>query len=291
MEDDVKQSSADRYALSQAHRWKAERDVAMQELRQLKKEVEGRLMPKGMEWLLDVWPKWSNGEYCKFGDWWKSDKYGETEPKKLRKLAIYSPEQLREWNQDDGDHFGYEWDFMRPANPRYRPDKIELPAPEVRDADGVPIHVGDDLYSIEGSLKLHVSAIDKKSGRIATEAMFALDKWADPKMYTHQRPVLDADGVKIYEGEMVYDKDTGSRFSVSGFSCDCVVCTDIDTCESDIEMLPSQLTHTKPELDTWEKVEHDAQAIDEMIDSEWGGDPTDARDLIRRAKALAEKEG
>ena len=36
MEDDVKQSSADRYVLSQAYRWRAERDKAMQELRQLK---------------------------------------------------------------------------------------------------------------------------------------------------------------------------------------------------------------------------------------------------------------
>lgn len=32
MEDDVKQSSADRYAVSQAYRWKAERDQARQEL-------------------------------------------------------------------------------------------------------------------------------------------------------------------------------------------------------------------------------------------------------------------
>ena len=41
MEDDVKQAGADRYALSQAYRWKAERDVAMQELR----EIQARLMP------------------------------------------------------------------------------------------------------------------------------------------------------------------------------------------------------------------------------------------------------
>ena len=36
MEDDVKQAGADRYAVSQAYRWKTERDTAMQELRQLK---------------------------------------------------------------------------------------------------------------------------------------------------------------------------------------------------------------------------------------------------------------
>ena len=41
MEDDVRQASTDRYALSQAYRWKAERDKAMQELR----ELQARLMP------------------------------------------------------------------------------------------------------------------------------------------------------------------------------------------------------------------------------------------------------
>lgn len=25
-------------------------------------------LPEGVEWLLEVWPKWSNGEYCRFGD-------------------------------------------------------------------------------------------------------------------------------------------------------------------------------------------------------------------------------
>lgn len=58
-------------------------------------EMEARLMPEGMEWLLDVWPKWSNGEYCKFGDWWTADKYGDYEPKQLRRLGFYTPEQLR----------------------------------------------------------------------------------------------------------------------------------------------------------------------------------------------------
>ena len=36
MEDDVKQSSTDRYAVSQAYRWRAERDAARQELEKIK---------------------------------------------------------------------------------------------------------------------------------------------------------------------------------------------------------------------------------------------------------------
>lgn len=53
MDDDVRQSSTDRYAVSQAYRWKAERDQARQEL----KEVQERLMPEGIEW-----PKYDTGE-------------------------------------------------------------------------------------------------------------------------------------------------------------------------------------------------------------------------------------
>lgn len=52
---------------------------------------------------------------------------------------------------------------------------------------------------------------------------------------------------------------------------------------------PDRLTHTKPEQDSWEKIEKDAMDIDLTLDSEWGGNPTDARDLVRRAKALAER--
>lgn len=108
--------------------------------------VEKRLMPEGMEWLLDVWPKWSNGEYCKFGDWWKARKYGEPKPRQLRRLAFFTPEQLREWGQDEGENFGYEWDFMRPSDTTYRPDKVEPPAPKVLDADVVDIREGDTVY-------------------------------------------------------------------------------------------------------------------------------------------------
>lgn len=40
----------------------------------------------------------------------------------------------------------------------------------------------------EGGLKLHVSNIDRVNCRIATSAMLALDKWADPSMFTHAKP-------------------------------------------------------------------------------------------------------
>lgn len=93
-------------------------------------DIRKRLIPEGMEWLLDVWPKWSNGDYCKFGDLWVAPEYGHDEPEQLRKLSIYTPEQLKEWGQDKGDCFGYEWDFMRTSDPSYRPKKVKPEPPD-----------------------------------------------------------------------------------------------------------------------------------------------------------------
>ena len=170
-------------------------------LRQADEEMKGlkaRLMPEGMEWLLEVWPKWSNGEYCKFGDWWKSGKYGEPEPKQFLKLSIYTPEQLREWGQDDGDHFGYEWDFMRPSDPKYRPDKVEPPAPKVLDADGVEIREGDEVwpkYPSDRDDEQVVRAIVLTllgDGRVEVESEYPtgakFHEYVQSDQLTHERP-------------------------------------------------------------------------------------------------------
>ena len=208
--------------------------------------VEARLMPEGMEWLLEVWPKWSNGEYCEFGDWWRSDKYGESEPRQFRKLSIYTPDQLREWGQDDGESYGYEWDFVRPSDPKYRPDKAEPPAPKV----------------------------------------------------------LDADGAEIRVKETVFDKNTGEELIVTGFEDGRVWCehrmTDADALPVRGMWSPSLLTHERPEIDSWERLEEDAEKDPCGYFGFDGEEPCGkcsasgknceqqvARDLVRRAKKLA----
>ena len=101
----------------------------------------------------------------------------------------------------------------------------------VLDADGVPIELGDDLYSVEGGLKLHVSIIDKVNCRIATSAMFALDKWADPSMFTHTKHEIDSleriadeidrlrEDVAQHLGDYLYDEDGNDSIQ---FSMECV---------------------------------------------------------------------
>ena len=244
------------------------------------------------------------------------------------------------------------------------------PAPKVLDADGAEVELGDDLYSVEGMLKFHVSAIDKKSGRIATEAMLALDKWADPKMYTHRAPVLAADGkplrvgdtvwvvgdawpsMKVLEikpdddpdvpehlvwcgemcseplndtkkwrianqlthrapvlaadgkplrvGETVYKLDDDWPHTLKRFDGDHVY-INAGGISFDFWTFPNKLTHERPEIDSWERLEEDAKlppltyctkrGIADMDATDADDTRVMARDLVRRCRALAERGG
>ena len=275
-------------------------------------ELEKRLMPDGYEWLLEVWPKWSNGEYCKFGDWWTAERYGEYNPKQFRRLVIYTPEQLSEWGQGDGESYGYEWDFMRPSEVGYRPDKADPPSSQVLAADNEPLEVGQTVWHISNGIEFTVVSIFNLEEPPAVKLWLNDDgsfTTLDPDQLTHHRPVLDANGVPIKVGDTVYVIDTGSSaevLKVNGHGCYLSFGSLCGTYDSD------QLTHTKPEPpDSWERLEEDCAKSDVDYCAERGlldpscdtveGDAstrhcTDccctcgekmARDLVRRAKNLA----
>ena len=333
MEDDVKQANTDRYAVSQAHRWKAERDAARQELRQLKEEMEGRLMPEGMEWLVEAWPRFEDDAPVRLLD--DFERYGEENG--VSAVTMYS----------DGS-------FALNCRAYSKGERVNRPAPKVLDADGVEVDVGDDLYSIEGCLKLHVSHIDRINGKIATDAMFSLDKWAEPAMYTHRAPVLAADGKPLRGGETVWSVDSGTRYTVDKITDELIPIKCCSEMGSTVSLHPSQLTHerpvldadgapikvgdtvwyrtgaargvvesidansilplvvyrgdsgelyrdaakdvthTKPEIDTWERIEEDAGCTATKYNERRGTIFTTkqqvARDLVRRCRALAERE-
>lgn len=218
-----------------------------------------RLMPEGMEWLLDVWPKWSNGEYCKFGDWWKSDKYGKFEPQQLSKLSIYTPEQLREWGQDDGDNYGYEWDFMRPSDPKYRPDKVEPPAPKVLDADGVEIRVGDTVYHVKDGSEMTVCGIEGEWLVVSVGGRVRHD------IVTRRAPVLAADGEPLEVGQTVWDAN-GDELVVGaledgGHTVTCRYADVGDSIPTHGMWSPSDLTHQRPALDADGVPIHDGDKV------------------------------
>lgn len=305
-----------------AARFRAERDQARQEVKELREELEAmrpRLMPEGMEWLVEVWPKLSNGEYCKFGDWWVSDTYGEPKPKQFRKLSIYTPEQLDEWGQGDGESYGYEWDFLRPSDLKYRPDKVELPAPKALGADGVEIREGDTVYEVEGTGHAYkVVGIRVGDGDPLTPTVVTCDVGDGtsehflPSQLTHQRPVLDADGVPIKGGDTIYSNGHKEGLIVDGYQHDGSLIAHMRDGNHVAIRNPQHFTHTKPEIDTWERIEEDVRKLTSDYWGCFGFDCNDCPaevdgerpskrfgtvgcalakhiDLVRRAKKLAER--
>ena len=239
-----------------------------------------RLMPEGMEW-----PRFEDGEPVRLGEHWEEDGFDESVTR------IDSIEFA-----EDGIRFENEY-----ADAFYRyGERVKRPAPKALDADGAEIEVGDDLYSVEGGLKLHVGVIDTRNGKIATAEMYALDKWADPAMYTHRAPAIAADGKPLREGETVWRvrKDMG-RLEFFEYEHPWARVKDE---QGEIHGLwPDDLTHERPAADTWERLEEDAnkavciyfgvstKACSECDHNSWECSFDKDRDLVRRAKALAER--
>ena len=72
-------------------------------------------------------------------------------------------------------------------------ERVKRPAPEVLDADGVPIKVGDVVYFVDGDARpLTVERIDANGGEPAVDLVYAgqILRWhsANPEKLTHERP-------------------------------------------------------------------------------------------------------
>ena len=342
MDDDVRASSADRYAVSQAHRWKAERDAARQELR----EIQARLMPEGMEW-----PSFYDGEPVQFMDDFVRNSeehavgsvtiyhdgsfalnflaYSKGERVKRTDTRAYDPDGLEIrvgdelWLTEDGSeeypdvcgeplivtgiqqvtgnvkcldrkdrHMGSEdpW-FIKPMHLTHK-----RPASKVLDADGVEIRVGDVLYSIETGDSVTVDSIEPGNPWFATTDG-ALQHCAK---FTHRAPIFAADGLPLLDGDEVWRVEDGSGpYHVQEVRDGASVCVG----ETWREFRPDELTHERPVVDTWERLEEDATKLSPYYYArDVMGLDTDKmppkesrridmmRDLVRRAKALAERD-
>ena len=82
---------------------------------------------------------------------------------------------------------------------------VKRPAPKVLDADGEEIRVGDTVWDVEFGCEHVVTNVADGTAFVAFEDESA-DR-CDPASLTHQRPVLDADGVPIRVGDTVYFTD------------------------------------------------------------------------------------
>lgn len=195
---------------------------------------------------------------------------------------------------------------MRPSDPKYRPDKVEPPAPKVYDADGVEIRVGDTVWTLKDARELEVTGLYPERDSFPVNVKehkngAYIFSGVEPSDLTHQRPVLDSDGVPINKGDTVWL--TGepeyswtvthvSERHVGGY------CNEDG---SDLDMHSKSLTHTKPEpTDSLERIadeidrlrEDVAQHLGDYLYDEDGNDSIQfSMELVaKRCRALAERE-
>ena len=168
----------------------------------------------------------------------------------------------------------------------------------VIDADGVEIRVGDRLYDTDTGCGRTVRAVND-NGTVEFEGYE--DRGWFVWFLTHRAPVLAADGKPLREGETVWEVLGNRRFKVLGFGSDAklgeftVKTAGIDGMALEGYSKPSDLTHERPE--SWERLEEDAgknpfdycKDVGHRLDTCENSEAYKARDLVRRAKALAER--
>lgn len=133
-----------------------------------------RALPEGMEW-----PRFEDGELVRIGD------EVEFEGKTMRvcEVALYADSWALWCDREDMSgrlHGSY-------------CERVVRPAPEVLDADGMPIKVGDTVYFVDGDARpLTVERIDANGGEPAVDLVYAgkILRWhsANPEKLTHERP-------------------------------------------------------------------------------------------------------
>ena len=116
-----------------------------------------------------IWPTYEDGELVRFGD--EFDHHGE---KLTVKGFSFHPEMIGLYYEN------YAYIKKSPGQ------RIKRPEPEVLDADGVPIKVGDTVYYTQPSAYTEGERIvDTIVGK---EVHFTNGYWADPAHLTHHKP-------------------------------------------------------------------------------------------------------
>lgn len=187
-----------------------------------------------------------------------------------------------------------------------RTERAALGGHRALDADGAEIRVGDTVYEVKTGDKFVVETIYSgttepdfpdhtvrchKPGDI-TAHMFI------PDMLTHRAPVIAADGKLLREGEHVYHVETGAELVVKELpkpGAYQAVVVSVPPAGHLTSFDPDQLTHERPEIDSWQRLEEDAgrnpfdycKEVGHRLDTCENSEAYKALDIVRRAKALA----
>lgn len=244
----------------------AEKSRAVCEAMAERADTGKRVLTERERRILDMWPRFEDGEPVMIGD--------EVDGLGGEIIEVYIAEDAAAiWN-NYGNHMHLSLG-----------ERVNRPAPKVLDADGVKIKVGDTVYEPNGQSGI-VTAVHP-STRCVDLRQDGCDAFCmDANRLTHACPVLDADGVPIHEGDTVWIipavTDTPDEpHEVKHINRWGEVLLEFHF-ERSTGVKGEYLTHTRP--DSWERLEEDAADLDDM--------PCDfnAKDLIRRAKALAGAE-
>ena len=201
-------------------------------------------------------------------------------------------------------------DVMAELRKRLMPEGMEWPT-----VDGKPVVIGERMRSC-GIDDCKVVGIDPANSRLTLasdnieegKATYFTDFAED--CHRPAPKALDADGAEIREGDTVYEVEgTGHAYKVVGirvgdYDRDPLTPTVVTCDEGDgtsEHFLPSQLTHERPETDSWELLEEDCSMNTGVYTRERMGIDVKKvpakesrridmmRDLVRRAKKLAER--
>lgn len=206
--------------------------------------LKARLMPEGYEW-----PRFDDGEPVRVGGEWDA---GERGRQRLEALTF----------DNDGYtlHSDYYDDF------RHYGERVRRP--QVLAADGEPLEVGQTVWHVQDGREYVVVEPSYGDTAVVRDARYhdAEGEQYAPDKLTHQRPVLDADGVPIEVGDTVYlTQDTESAsvgiafHVVTAYQHGVRVSRGTEPYSNTHLLKPDQLTHTKTELpDSWERIEKDA---------------------------------
>lgn len=254
-------------------------------------ELRRRAMPEGMSW-----PVFEDGEPVKFGDVVSDgDETGrvyyvtfDTVNPVIIGFTDETPDQdpgtWLEVSVNDGE-------------------RVSRPAPKVLDADGVEIRVGDTVWDVESGTEYEVVGIHADEDtpvRVMRTDGSHLAKAAKPSTLTHRAPVLAADGRPLREGETVWDTKGNGPYIIKKIENDGVVRIE----GGDLDYFGFDFTHERPE--SWERLEEDAKkdtcayfgvdgggyGYSECPVKQWkeSCDEVKSSDLVRRCRALAERE-
>lgn len=158
--------------------------------------------------------------------------------------------------------------------------EFKRPAPKVLDADGVEIKVGDTVYianagennysddsiccKYAGEMKV-VEFNKYREGYVISETPSGKRIDSPHDYLTHEKPVFDAEGVRICKGDTVWHKGTGDKFTVIGLpSPGCYQSVQVEDFLSGFKTGydPDRLTHSEP--DSLEKLRDDMKAFGEV---------------------------